>query len=147
MSPRQSRWNIPKQCPPHTNSSVSSWSQIEHDPDLKLDSDFSELFLCSRLRFRPTSSFEELSVSSEELAVRSSEDEAIAVATARGRWDKGRSKSRSTEGESSELEVGGVKIADVMLCEEPPMPVLLVETAETSGATESEDKPSTGFLS
>ena len=33
----------------------------------------------------------------------------------------GRSKSRSIDGESSELEVGGVKIADLMLWEELPI--------------------------
>lgn len=67
------------------------------------------MFLFSRLRFLPASGLDETSVSSEELAVASSEDVAVIQLV------MGRSNSRSTEGESSEEEVGGVNRAEVML--------------------------------
>ena len=97
---------------------------MEQVPDLKVGSSFSATLLCSRFRFLPTSGFvDELSVSSEELAARSSVDEAMPAG--RGSLDVGRSNSTSTDGESSELEVGGVNIADAMLWEEPTMPAAL----------------------
>lgn len=71
----------------------------------------------------------------------SEEDAAI---TARWGWTavKGRSKSRSIEGESSELEVGGVKMAGLMLWEELPIAVIgpLLGMILISGSTDDDPK-------
>lgn len=124
---------------------------MEQVPDLKVGSSFSAALLCSRFRFLPTSGFvEELSVSSEELAARSSADEAMPAGrgSRRGRLDVGRSNSTSTDGESSELEVGGVNIADAMLWEEPTIPVALsLATMALLSGIDSAVEPNAGFLS
>lgn len=126
---------------------------MEQVPDLKVGSSFSVTLLCSRFRFLPTSGFvDELSVSSEELAARSSADEAMPAGSGsrRGRLDvgMGRSNSTSTDGESSELEVGGVNMADAMLWEEPTMPVALpLATMGLLSGIDSAVEPNAGFLS
>lgn len=105
--------------------------------------------MCSRFLFLPTSGFvDELSVSSEELAARNSEDDAMPTGRGRGRLDAGRSGSRSTMGESSEQEVGGVNIANIKLWEELlTLAALLLANVVLLSGTDSADESNAVFLS